>query len=405
MATNDGTTPEGVPPNGTTEEPAATPPGAITGLETPGGSETIVPDAATEAPVNPARSAMADIIAKRRAQVAEELLPLPPDQIAALAGAQPPASDDAPPSDGVQVPAGSAPAQVPAAGTPGAPPVAGQPGTAPSETKSIKIKVNGRDVLVSQDEYDALAQKGLSAEERYQDAARLRREAETIVRTGQIPGVAAAPAGQASVPTTPAAVDLDYGEIVDTIQTGTKEEASAALKKLVEASRGPTGQADGLTPEELEQRTSTRVLQTIQFRSDLETFGKDFNDVISNAGLTYIAAQYAHQIRQRDAANGINGRPNLEVFTEAGNLTRDWAKNTASAMGFAAAPTPNPGDPPTPPANTPRIVTSEERTERKRGAQNPPAGANIRVPAKPTTPVAVRPSDVVAKMRTARGQG
>src|SRR4029077_4236733 len=48
------------------------------------------------------------------------------------------------------------------------------------ETKKYALKVNGKDIELTEEEMVAHVQKGLSAEEKFQEASRLKREAEEL---------------------------------------------------------------------------------------------------------------------------------------------------------------------------------------------------------------------------------
>ena len=87
----------------------------------------------------------------------------------------------APKAPATPAPDPKAPPAVPAATAAGTPPAGGAAPAAPSE-KKYKLKVDGKDIEVSEADLVRHAQTGMSAEERFTSASKMKKQAEDIIR-------------------------------------------------------------------------------------------------------------------------------------------------------------------------------------------------------------------------------
>lgn len=237
----------------------------------------------------------------------------------------------------------------------------------------IKIKVDGKEQEVDQ---DAVLQAGIkalqketAADKRLEEAARLKKEAEA----------AAAQAAQARQQNTETTLsrqdatleqltDQDYVETVKKVQYGTPEEASAALKSLV-AKAATSGQSETLT--------MAHVSEMLDFREANQWAHDEYKDILGEPKLKALFVQEEKRLR----AAGDN-RPYRELYEEIGTGLRSWRDGLK--------PTPQ---------TTNSAETRQERKSRivtvKQAQARPPA---------PTPTKEPTPSDIIDKMRQARGQ-
>ena len=356
----------------------------------------------------PHASRLEEIVARRREQQEAELATFA--EMTGQAPAQPVTEDDpaqpaAAAADPIQPQAQNVP---PAAGTP---PVAGG-------GDGIKLLVNGREVVMSQDELVRNAQRGLSADERFREAARMREEAARImgmapqqpqqqfqqpqaqpqyVQPQQQPNAPAAQRG-------PIIPDDRAREIVERINYGSAEEQAAAIQDLVAtAVQQATGQGNSLTPEQvyaLGQRAALDITAQAQFNNDLMTIGNEYPEVINDRPLMVAAADQVRNLRLQYQGEGIV-KSNLEIYREACGFIKERYLPSSQASDPS-----QPGQPATSvqaaPAN-PNVIQMGDRIERKRAAPQPPAAASKVASSSPATP-SFNASAVVNQMRKSRGQ-
>lgn len=161
-----------------------------------------------------------------------------------------------------------------------------------------------------------------------------------VVQPHQQPNPPGQPGGPPAQPS-PRALPLTDEEIAATaraIQYGEGNEPAEALKKLLgklseTMTPGQPNAPTTLTPEQMRQ-----VVEFIEYRTATQQFASEFSDILQDQNETQIAAQYARAVRTRDAAANL-WRPDLEVFREAGNLTRAWRQaRFASVFGAQVPP-------------------------------------------------------------------
>lgn len=174
---------------------------------------------------------------------------------------------------------------------------------APQFDLSAKItrKVNGQDVTRTVEEWIAAGQKTDAADRYLADAAK-------AFRTQQQTAQEAQPAAA------PAKVEEDDLALARAIQTGTEEEARAAVSKLRK-------QPQAVTPEQL----LPLVDQRLAVLDALRTFQSEFKDVVSDPNLLQLVQAEDQRLIQAGHAGS-----NLERFREAGNNVRKWREGLTS---------------------------------------------------------------------------
>lgn len=374
-------------------------------------------EAPKERPINPRRAAFDEAVLARRKEVQSELVD--PETMEPLA----------PEADGTGDEEGDAGGESEA---PKEPAKKDEPAPAAGEAldmaRKVKIKVYGEEREVSLEEVVRMAQRGEAAQKKFDEAERIRREAEEIVAGRSKPaketGTDPAPSdrgGEDDAGNAAPAVKKgpDLRALAKALQFGDEEEAEQALRKLVDEIK--EGRATGTTPAGLDEEKVTELVESrlarreaaSAYQRDLETVGTEFPTIFNDPDLTYLAAQNVHRIRAQElikagypdehvnaalaSADGQkrimqvhaqevakgNVRPNVEIFREA---------CTTVSKKFG-------GQTPTPPA-----PSRDKRVEEKRNLNQPPAARSARASMGQEAPKAPTRSDIVLDMRKARGQ-
>jgi hypothetical protein len=428
-------------PSGAENETSLTP---APDTQVEGASSDAPPPAPPRASVIPGRAGLEEIYRKRTRTVSTETggaVPLPP----------PSASDDEEGVDGDTFPDGTGQEEPPpAAAAPPSPPPEEEPpepapapvtptpptspptaAAAPAPGNELEpppghraVMVNGQVRFVAEAELDKYVGLGLSAQQRFDEAARMRDEAHRIAARAE-PTPAPAPAAPAPAPSAPES-EIDVDALVDAIQFGDKDDAKKHIVTLIETvTKGRT--ADATPPEQVQAALVAQVLDQINFQTDLNKFGEDYADLVSDPDLARATAERVNEIRVRHLmalgyderqlrsanpdlvfqtfrAEQRKGRahPDRKVFELAGNAVR--AKFAPLLQKPPAQPASAPPANPTParPAAPP---TAAQRLEVTRAAPSTPRPANARfAPASPDAPPPKTQRDVINEIRRKRGQ-
>lgn len=235
----------------------------------------------------------------------------------------------------------------------------------PSTTK-IKIKVDGQELEVDEEQIRAAGirtlQKETAADKRLEDATRLFKEAQEMVNR------AAAGPKDTTGPSTDGPVNEDaLAKAAKAIQYGSEAEAKEALAGLIEAA-GAKGKP----------LTQTDVLELLEYSDAKKWVEGEFKDVLADPKMRKL---FVDTEKEKRAAG--DGRPYRELYQEIGVELRDWKKAMA------------------PPAST-TTATRADVQARKTAIVQVPTTAS-RQPA-PQTVKEPSPSDVIDKMRQARHQ-
>jgi len=145
--------------------------------------------------------------------------------------------------------------------------------SAAEEPKKFKIKVNGQDVELTEAELIERAQKADAADEKFQEAARMRREAEELRGAEE----------RRQPPEQGAGDDLDPVALVRAIQMGTEEEAAEALRKVMK--QRPSLEADANVIDD-------RIRQIQAF----ERYKTEFSDIFNDPDLQQMAFARDHAL-------------------------------------------------------------------------------------------------------------
>lgn len=232
-----------------------------------------------------------------------------------------------------------------------------------AEEKRYKLKVNGKELELTEAELIARASKIEAADEYLRRAKERASEVEKPV----------APTGP-----TPEELQRRQDEedraLVRAIQMGTEEEAAAALRKLREqASARPSFSRDDV---------SRTIDERLAFNTAIEKFASEYADVWSDPILKKIALDRDSQLLQEG-----DQRPYWDRYSEIGEEIRTWRQSIAPA------------------APKQQEQTLAEKEQRKAAAPKVPSPASAK-----TKPVKVEeddiddsPSSVIANIAKSRG--
>jgi hypothetical protein len=192
--------------------------------------------------------------------------------------------------------------------------------------KTEKLKVDGQEVEVPVDKVLEAGRRALqkesAADKRLEEASRLFREAQDMIKN-------AAAGGGAAATTTSASPSKDGSPIADealaklakTLQYGSEAEAASALKEVIQAA-----EARGQT------LTQNDVIELLDYRDARQWAEGEYKEILGDPKLRTLFV--AEEKRMRAAGDG---RPYREVYEEIGNGLRDWRKT------FAPPPVPPTG--------------------------------------------------------------
>ena len=222
--------------------------------------------------------------------------------------------------------------------------ISGNQKTVVKSQQTHKIKVNGVEKELSLDEIVALAQKAEAAEEKFRQAAQLRKE----VDQAQLP--------REDVRHGPTDDDL---ALARALQVGSEEEAAAAIAKVRSL------------PVNSDEQT-LKVLDRLNFQQAIEWFRSEHKDIFADEDLTSIA----NSMDERMRAAG-DRRPYKERYREIG-------EKISSKFGLS------------------KSFESKQDRKASTAVRVPQASARARQTVEDETEES--PSDVIAQIAKRRGQ-
>lgn len=263
------------------------------------------------------------------------------------------------------------------------------------------IIVNGQTMEFTEDELVKLAQRGLSADQRFQEAAQMRQQYQQVLQQAQ-GQQNAQPTQQAAVQASPAVDEAFTREVSRRIAYGSEEEQAKAIGDLIEVAAKTAGRANqSLPPEQLANIAAQQALQVVRFEQNMETIGREYKDVFESEDLTILAARQVNKLRQKYEMLGTP-KPDMEVYREAGNYVRSTYIKDSATQGQEGSST----NPTSTIQSANAAVDANKmasKVERKRVAPQPPAAAS-KIASEAPQQVFPTGSQVVAQMRKARHQ-
>jgi hypothetical protein len=226
-----------------------------------------------------------------------------------------------------------------------------------------KVKVDGQEFEVSEDDLVASYQKQAAATKRLQEAERILTDAK-------------AQAAQITAPK-PASADERKQKIKDynaALYAGDLETANTLFEEINPGRDPVTATPD---VEQIFKQVLPAVKQQLSNESALDAFKKDFKDVVDDPDLLALTDM---KLRQFEA----EGKPYAEALTLAGNAVRSKFKTPAPSLAPTEQPT----------------TTIAEKMQRKGGIVNFPT-ANSKANSQVDVPQS--DSEYIQEMRKARG--
>ena len=277
---------------------------------------------------------------------------------------------------------------------PAVPTTAPDPGGTLDPETPINMIIDGQHHQAPLRQVISTAQKAGAVDARLQEATRQLEESTRLLSAAR-DQTTIAPDPQETPAAEPAAGELDISKIAESLQTGTQEEAEAAVRQIF----GGVSPQSGATPDQIADAATNRAVLTIENRSAANTIRGEFPGVLSDPILAGIASQRFNQI-SNDEANLNGGR----IMTTHLERTRDAAKWTQDHYGKTTDPQTNPVPPqPQPtPAAQPGAAIIDGRLAAKQGL-DVPKPANAAAP-RMELPSEQKPSDAISEMRKGRGQ-
>lgn len=303
----------------------------------------------------------------------------------------PPTGQDAPP---------------PAAQADGGAALAAQP------PQKIILNVDGRQLEVNQDELTRLAQMGLSATQRFEQAARLREEAFAIanghvpasVHTHTQPAVAGQRAPQAPASPPDEVISLDVArDFAKRMTYGTEEDQVQAARDLgATIASSIRSQAANVNAGDVVNQATQQAIAHIRFENDLQTIGQEFPDLFYNYPLSVATGHIVGQLRFKYEKLGI-AKSNLDLYREGCvEMRKLMGKTETPQQQNQPQPAAHPAQSSNPPQSA-QPANMQGRIERKRAAPQPPAAVSRAASDAPQSR-GQTPSQIVSNMRKQRGQ-
>ena len=202
---------------------------------------------------------------------------------------------------------------------------------------TFKIKVNGKEIELTQEQLIIRAQKVEAADTYLAEAARIKRDAETTRAQPPLPD-----------PDAVARAEDEERALVRAIQMGTEEEAMAAIRKLKTV-------PPSLTADEI----SRTVDERLTFKEAARKFESEYQDLMQDNVLRKMVLQ-----RDQELLTAGDTRSYWDRYQEIGNEMRSWRDGLVKP---AAAAEPKP-------------AASDKQT-RKAAVANVPKTASVKAPA------------------------
>jgi len=176
----------------------------------------------------------------------------------------------------------------------------------PSAEKRYKLRVNGRDLELTESELLARAQKIEAADEYLRQAAETKRRLEQMAQPQQDPNELQR------------RQDDEDLALVRAIQVGTEQEALGALRKL----RSQVSASPSLSRDDV----SRTIDERLSFNTAIDRFSTEYNDVWTDPVLKKLALDRDAQLIQEGDA-----RPYWDRYSQIGEEIRAWKQSLVPA--------------------------------------------------------------------------
>ena len=174
--------------------------------------------------------------------------------------------------------------------------------------KTYRIKVNGQERELSEEEMIARVQKIEAADQYLAEAKRAAEAAKAM------PAQYAPPSAQEDAHQPDTLSDEDLA-LARALQVGSEEDAARAIKAL----RARATQAPSINLDEVAARTKDQI----EFQQDVDWFQKEYRDIFSDEKLKQLAIDMDDKLRREDLAAG-RIRRYRDRYAEIGEELRKW---------------------------------------------------------------------------------
>lgn len=155
----------------------------------------------------------------------------------------------------------------------------------PSQPAPIKVKVDGSELEVTQEELVRTYQKNAAADRRLEEAARILKHAEELTQQR-----AAEPAAAPNTGITPEDLKSQAADVLSKLYDGDQDAATEALAQLITKAKGGDQPTQQPVVERLDDDALTdRVLERIALNDAMSKVRTDYPDIINDPDLELLA--------------------------------------------------------------------------------------------------------------------
>ena len=251
----------------------------------------------------------------------------------------------------------------------------------------VRTKVNGEEKMVPLDQLRATAQKTEAADRFLAEAKAILADAKAKATAPAEP-VAPAVATSVAAPTEPDPTGPNpFDVFVDSMFQGNDQDAKRTAREAVEKVVQDVmrrQQPATVAPAPDIQQLASAIEQTIEVKSALRQFAKDYPDIVNDPIARRNADEFLMEITEGKPLEAFPAEKIHEHLDETGKRMRSWFRERAGV-----------------PANSSQATTRDEKALRKEAIDELPSAAT-----RAATSVALpkTPSDIIGAMKERRGQ-
>lgn len=248
-----------------------------------------------------------------------------------------------------------------------------------------RVKVNGVEEDIPLDKVTARYQKDAAGDEKLRLAAE--RERQIAEQAKQLQAYEAHLRQlQKQAPSQPSNADagslsVSEQDLAEAFYSGDAKQVASAMRKFRESLKADL-MAQTPPQQQVDQNAIVKqVEQEIGKRDAVKAFHSEFKDVASDPYLFQLADQFSAQL--------LSQEPNLaprENLMKAGEMVRNWLAERGVK------------------ASEPTVATTDKQQRKVAATSRVAAASNVRSSVGADAPPPMKPSDVIAEMRRARGQ-
>lgn len=236
-----------------------------------------------------------------------------------------------------------------------------------TESQKYKFVADGQTFECTADELVTMAQRGVGAGRKFQEASEKERRAEALALMFSPQNLQPQTANNQQTQQQPLEVDENkLKDIAKRLNYGSEEDQINALKEagtLFASNAGKTAQQ--LNPNEIVDIVTRNVSNALSANQEQEILKNEFKDILSDQPLAQATDFIAKQLDQKYAALGEQ-KSRLEILREAGLTARERYLKPAASVSQPNSSAPA----------TPTVADMANKVERKRAAPQPPTSAN-----------------------------